>query len=166
MKTKTFLLLCLLTGFGLTQLSAQTGNEVGRDLNPEWEYWIPVYSSDGDQIDLLVGNVPVHYVYHFQNGIWISIVCNFYGEAKSVGFVNDKGENIGGTGEVFSIKDQMKSYLTDISNIGIGHCHAKGNMGSDYMIFYEYAYICVVPDCNEVTETYTFIKAVSPGRRK
>ncbi len=150
MKTKTFLLLCLLTGIGFTQLIAQNGNEVVRDLNPEYEYRIPVFSPDGEQIDMLVGDMAVHGVYHFQNGIWIWAVSSWYGEVESVG-----------NGEVFSIRDQFKNNLTDYSNIGSGHFNARGDQGSHYIIFYDYYY-----DFESNVEEITFVKAISPGSKK
>ena len=159
MKTKTFFMLCLLLGIGLTQLSAQNGNEVGRDIY--LNYWTPVWTSNGDQIDVLAGDVTDHFVHHFQHGVLVSFKSTFYGEVKSVGFYKD-GVKIGGTGEVFTIKDQFKSDLTSTTNIGGGHCHAKGNQGSDYMIFYEYKYDWSV---DPPEETNTLVKVVSPGNK-
>ena len=160
MKTKTFLLVCLLMGIGLTQLSAQNGNEVGRDIY--LNYWVPVYSSNGDQIDLLTGDVPYHYVWHIRNGVIVTTENTFSGEVTSVGFYK-AGVKIGGTGEVFTLKDQFKSDLTSTTNIGGGHFHAKGDQGSDYIIFYEYIYDWSVEFPEEIV---TFVKAVSPGSKK
>ena len=163
MKTKAFLLLCLLSGIGLTQLSAQSGSgtEVGRETY--FNYWIPVYSSNGDQIDRLEGDVSVHNVNHYLHGVLVTFNPTFYGEVTSVGFVNNDGVKIGGTGEVFSIKDKFKSDLTSTTNIGGGHINAKGNQGSHYIIFYEYKYDWSVEFPEEI---FTFVKAVSPGSKK
>ena len=158
MKTKTFFLLCLFTGFGLTQLSAQNGNDVGRDMYPEW---VPVFSSDGDQIDLLSGYIPYHYVWHSQHGVTIWVRSSFSGEVESVGFVNDDGEKIGGTGERFIIKDQFNGDYNGTSVIGGGHFTARGNLGSHYIIFYEYYW-----DIENEIEEITFVKAVSPGSKE
>jgi hypothetical protein len=160
MKTKAFLMVCLLLGIGLTQLSAQNGTDVGRDIY--YNYWGPVWSSNGDQIDVLRGDVAEHFVNHFVNGVYVTFITTFYGEVKSVGFYKD-GVKIGGTGEVFTIKDQFKSDLTSTTNIGGGHVHAKGDQGSDYMIFYEYKYDWSV---DPPEETITFVKAVSFGSKK
>ncbi len=158
MKTKTFLLLCLLTGIGSAQLSAQNGNVVGRDMYPEW---VPVFSSDGVQIDLLAGDIPFHYVWHFQHGVWISITSSFSGEVESVGFVNDDGVITGGTGERFIIKDLYNGILTSTTAVGSGHFNARGDQGSHYIIFYDYYY-----DFESNVEEITFVKAISPGSKK
>jgi hypothetical protein len=160
MKTKTFFFICLLLGIGLIQLSAQNGNEVGRDIY--FNYWTPVWSSNGDQIDVLTGDIPVHFVNHYLHGVLVTFNSTFSGEVISVGFYKD-GVKIGGTGEVFTIKDQFKSDLTSTTNIGGGHIHAKGDQGSDYIIFYEYKYDWSV---DPPEETITFVKAVSPGSKK
>ena len=161
MKTKTFLLVCLFMGIGLTQLSAQSGNEVGRDIYID--YWVPVYSSNGDQIDLLRGDVPVHFVNHILHDVLVTFNSTFYGEVTSVGFLDKEGKKIGGNGEVFTIKEHFKSDLTSTTNIGGGRFHAKGDQGSDYIIFYEYKYDWSVEFPEEIV---TFVKAVSPGSKK
>jgi len=89
-------------------------------------------------------------------------MSTFYGEVKSVGFYKD-GVKIGGTGEVFTIKDQFKNVFTSTTNTGGGHFHAKGDQGSDYIIFYEYIYDWSVEFPEEI---FTFVKAVSPGSKK
>ena len=161
MKTKTFFFICLLLGIGLIQLSAQNGTDVGRDIY--YNYWTPVWSSNGDQIDVLSGDIAEHFVDHFVNGVYVTFIATFYGELTSVGFINNDGVKIGGTSEVFNIKDQFKSDLTSTTNIGGGHIHAKGNLGSHYIIWYEYKYDWSV---DPAVETITFVKAVSPGSKK
>lgn len=143
MKTKTILLLCLFLGIGLTQLSAQdwpppppdnknhTGSVV--TLEPIEGYSVPVFSSDGQLIDWLAGNITAHYVRHYKNGVWISEIADFYGEIVSVGLDFESG-----TGEIFSVKDQYKTREVGVN--GDGHFIAKGNQGSHIILFYHYEF--------------------------
>jgi hypothetical protein len=159
MKTKTLLLLCLLSGIGLTQLSAQNGKN-GTGSTSEFDvwdaYWIPVFSPDGNQIDLLEGWATMHNVFYYKDGVWLWRRQQFSGEAVSVGI-----DRISGTGEVFRIMDTFTGDVTTSGVSGGGHVNAKGDKGSHYIIFYEYQY-------NESTggEIVTFVKAVSPGSKK
>jgi hypothetical protein len=72
MKTKTFLLLFLLSGIGLTQLYAQ-GNQTSSDTRTysDWKqvpWFYPVYC-DGVQIDFLSGTIEYsHQVEHYVDG--------------------------------------------------------------------------------------------------
>ena len=126
MKTKTFLLLCLLLGFGLTQLSAQAsptgkGTVVNRF---NWDgYSLPV-SCNGTQIDNLQGSVSVLEIVHYgRNGewAWATHICS--GTVASTS----------GSGEVFIIKELDKKYMNgaptqDIIVIAIG------NHGTHYVL--------------------------------
>lgn len=139
MKTKTFLLVCLFLGIGLTQLSAQAWpppppdnhNQTGSVVTLETSdfYSVPVFSADGQLIDWLAGSVTVHYVRHYKNGVWLSEIADFYGEVVSVGL-----DFISGAGEVFSIKDQYKTREVGVN--GDGHFSAKGNKGTRFIMFY------------------------------
>lgn len=128
MKTKALLLVCLFLGIGLTQLTAQNGkNGTGSKVTYEtWgpaDYSVPVFSSKGNVIDWLAGNVTTHYIRHYKNGIWLSEIAHFYGELSS-----------GATGEVFSIDDHYKTREVGVN--GDGHYIAKGNLGTVLNIFY------------------------------
>jgi hypothetical protein len=141
MKSKTLLLLCLFSGIGLIQLSAQAWpppppdnkNGTGSVVTLETinGYSVPVFSSNGQLIDWLAGDVTAHYVRHYKNGVWLSEIADFYGEVVSVGLDFNSG-----TGEEFSIKDQYKT--RDIGLSGDGHFSAKGNQGSRIILFYHF----------------------------
>lgn len=127
MKTKTFLLLCLFLGIGLTRLSAQNKNSTGSVVTLETfdvgAFSEPVFSTDGVIIDWLNGPITVHYVRHYKDGFWVSEIAHFYGE-----LVSDA------TGEVFSINDNYKTREVGVN--GDGHYKAKGNKGTVLNIFY------------------------------
>lgn len=155
MKRKTFLLLCLFLSFGLTQLSAQngkngTGTEVFLDTyTGDFDYVMPVCNSNGEVIDMLAGPITVRYERHYKNGGFLWEISHFYGEVESVGL-----DFISGTGELFSIKDQWKTNTPYFG--GSGHYHSIGNLGSQYILSYQYD-----SDWN-----FIFVKAVSPGNDK
>jgi hypothetical protein len=71
MKTKTFLLLCLFLGIGLTQLSAQNGknNSYNETWDGVWGWYTTVYCH-GVQVDYMEGVGDVHIVDHYVNGVW------------------------------------------------------------------------------------------------
>lgn len=85
MKTKTFFLICLFLGIGLTQLSAQNGKN-GNGAVSLWKvwngYWQPVYC-DGVNVDNLYGTVTYHVVVHYKNGIVISENVHYTGVVQS-----------------------------------------------------------------------------------
>ncbi len=131
-------MVCLLLGIGLKQLSAQAWpppppdnkNGTGSVVTLEtFESSEPVFSSDGQIIDNLAGSFTTHYVRHYKNGVWISEIADFYGELESVGLDFESG-----TGEVFWLKDQYKTREVGVN--GDGHYIAKGNQGTDLIIFY------------------------------
>ena len=158
MKTKTLIMLCLLSGIGLTQLSAQSYvNGTGAiSYYYDWnDYYIPVYTPDGDLVDLLLGPVTMHTIDYYKNWEWIWRKAEYSGEIVSVGFEDSNGEIIGGTGEVFSIKDIWKLDL--LSAIGPGHFNARGNQGSHYLIKYIW---------DEPTLSFIFVSAVWPGYKE
>lgn len=156
MKTKTFIMVCLLSGIVLTQLSAQNAENGNGTFTDDfvWDgYYIPVFSSNGELIDWLVGSVTVHQLYHFKDGIQVWKKEFYNGEAESVGL-----DWVSGTGEVFLISDRVSIPLTSIPYKGVGHINAKGNMGTHYIIFYEYIFNPITWD-----ESFSLVKAVSPG---
>ena len=153
MKTKAFLLLCLLLVIGLTQLSAQNGkNGNGTDtFFWVWEitnidfgpYWIEIpVNCDNTVIDRLEGEVTVHQINHFtteSEGWWDPawVKQQFDGEVKSA------------SSEVFKVKDILKGEAP--SAICPGHFNLVGNKGSHYKVFYTW-------DSN--TNIMSIIKAV------
>lgn len=162
MKTQTLLFLCLVLGFGLTQLSAQDvypplppENHNGTGSISSWSslvdnyYYIPVFSSNGDEIDWLSGDVTIHTIDNFKNGVWISRKIDYSGDITSVGVGFS-----GGTGEVFSIKDIWK--YDPGGAMGPGHINARGNQGSHYLINYIY----------DDYASFIFVSAVWPGYKE
>ena len=148
MKTKTFLMLCLLLGIGLTQLSAQNGNNGTGSVSSyyEWtpDYCIPIYNSTGTQIDLLEqGTVYFHHIGHFINGNFVWGKCQGFGEAES------------STGEVFRVQEIDKCDLTE--STGICHVNLIGNQGSHYIETFI---------INPFTGELTFVSAISVGKNK
>jgi hypothetical protein len=140
MKTKTFFLICLLLGIGLTRLSAQNGQNGTTGSYSErysWTFDIPVFCN-GQQVDLLTGELEWHHKAHFQNGDWLTCFVQLFGEAVSVGFIDANGNKIGGTGEVFDVQAIGKQD-NNIQPDGtwdwvvIMHANVQGNMGSHYI---------------------------------
>ena len=149
MKTKTFLLLCLFLGIGLTQLSAQdiplppNGETGSVSLYFEWYgYFIPDVPVNCDDVvtDFLRGDLTYHQTSHFQNGVYIWCKQQVSGELIS--------QN---TGEVFKIKDIWKG--DHIAWFGTGHINLVGSKGSRYLLTYTY-------DMLGGEQTNTFVKAV------
>ncbi|OFY60137.1 MAG: hypothetical protein A2V50_07155 [Bacteroidetes bacterium RBG_19FT_COMBO_42_10] len=71
MKTKTFLLLCLFSGIGLTQLSAQNGKNGNGAVTYLYtcdDFFQPVVNNDGVEIDYIVGTVTWHIVDFYKDG--------------------------------------------------------------------------------------------------
>ena len=123
MKTKTFLLLCLLSGIGLTWLSAQPVVEGTKSIIlcvDGYPYWQPIYCN-GEQIDYFTGTTSIHQVLHYVNGVPVFAINNVKGEAT--------GEN---SDEVFTVKENG---LNNIVGQGIStwHFNLIGNQGSHYI---------------------------------
>lgn len=56
----------------MNQLLAQNGKNVNGTITDDflWDgYYVPVFSSNGELIDWLVGSVTVHQLYHFKDGV-------------------------------------------------------------------------------------------------
>jgi hypothetical protein len=147
MKTKIFFTLCLLSGMGLIQLFAQANGKTGSvtyDYVWEFNYNIPVYNSNGVQIDLIdQGTVYYHHIGHFINGVEVWGKCQGFGEA------------VGSKGEVFRVQEINKADLI----IMTGTCHVNliGNQGSHYIETF------IVDPSNG---NLTFVSAISVGKNK
>ena len=140
MKTKTFLLLCLFSGIVLTQLSAQiqypdpyahnkhgTGATITTGGTELVDWGVPVFC-DGEFVELLLVDCNVHYLDHWKNGEWISLVISVHGEAKSEA-----------TEEVFNFNEQFKNYgMTSPPWIMSWKLNLKGNQGSHYIVSFSY----------------------------
>lgn len=140
MKTKTFLLLCLLLGIGTTQLSAQSND---KNINRSYAYWFEIptggmfpVSCDGVDVDWLYYGTNLHVVAHVQNGVFQWQIFEAKWEATS------------STGEIFKGKEFDKLIITsgepsiDISAPAYGTWRAnlQGNMGSRYQLTFAVDY--------------------------
>jgi hypothetical protein len=154
MKTNKFILLCFLLGIGLTTLSAQNGKNGTGTVTGSYtsdEFW-PVYCGD-KQVDYLVGPITYHYEAHFKDGKWKWSHGVGFGEAVSVGFKDDNENLIGGTGEVFNVKEIDKKE-TPTSNYFVVKWNLVGNKGSHYIG----TLLLAVPSFE-----FTSVRAVCPG---
>jgi hypothetical protein len=142
MKTKTFLLLCLFLGIGLTQLSAQNGKNGTNGSYSEYftvDGWTQGAYCNGNQVDLLMGTLTFHHIGHYLKGdwIWCKTQC-VSGELVSIGFKDKDGKTIGGTGETFSVHEIQKQ-VNNIQPNGdwlyVDYCHFNllGNKGTHYI---------------------------------
>jgi len=125
MKTKIILVLCLIMGIGMAQLSAQ-GNQKSEETktyvykNIDYGYWAPVYCG-GNLVDELWGTVKVQFVIHVENGMEKWDILIWSGELKSSH--ND---------EIFRIQEIDKIGIP-AAGIYTYHFNLKGNMGSHYI---------------------------------
>ena len=126
MKTKTFLLLCLLICMAATQLSAQNsinGNgTVSAVYEQLYDYWCPVFDSrtGGEVIDIIYGVLDVHLLSHFVGGEFVWARYQLHGEGCS--------EN---TGELFKISN-IETYFACFEYTNY-HFRLVGNQGSHYV---------------------------------
>jgi hypothetical protein len=117
MKTKTFLLLCLLSGIGLAQLSAQSDTKsISYSEEWSWGYFTPVYCN-GVQVDYVTGYPIAHVTAHFVDGTPVSSNVITHGEVY--------GEH----GEVFKLSELDKNYIGGTT----WHFNLRGNLGNHYM---------------------------------
>jgi hypothetical protein len=123
MKTKTFLLVCLFMGIGLTRLSAQGT----RTYPTTWHVWNNTFDiyiiCGGEVVDIL--NYPPYYdmktTDHYNNNEWISMRCQLI-NAQCTSKI---------TGEVFNAKD------IETQNVNGGYMwimELNGNMGNHYNV--------------------------------
>ena len=120
MKTKTFLMACLLSGIGLSQLSAQTSVWVEPIVDNTYEISIVC---NGEEVDIL--NFPMYFELrireHYKKGeyIWGKYLLNNAEYTSKI------------TGEVFRAQDQEKEYKKGIFT---WHMNLNGNMGHHYIV--------------------------------
>jgi hypothetical protein len=126
MKTKTFLLLCLFLGIGLTQLSAQPDNKKGTGSvvsGGQWGWWTPIYCN-GVIVDELEGIGDIHVVDHYKNGVW---------QWETMSYKNGIGTS-DWTDETFTFTELDKTFYSNKLNNWEWTCntHVKGDKGSLY----------------------------------
>ena len=124
MKMKSILMiLCLFVGAGLTQLSAQNPEPEGNSYWVETFWSAPVWC-DGIWADWLYGNMKVHAIDKYEDGIHTRQIVQARGEATS--WV---------TGEEFKFKEVGKWYPVD--DLATFHYNMLGKDGSHYVGSYE-----------------------------
>jgi len=126
MKTKTFIMVCLLAGIGLTQLSAQKP-DVTRSFSytVEQGYWSPVYC-ENDQgvlvvVDVITGTIASKVVVHYNSNMYQWYMLQWSGELTSA--LNQ---------EVFQIHESDKIDIPE-TDVYSYHFNLVGNMGSHYI---------------------------------
>jgi len=81
MKLKSILMiLCLLAGAGLIQLSAQNPEPEGNSYWVENTFWTPVFC-DGVFIEWVSGYMKAHVVEQYKEGVWVRQISQTRGEA-------------------------------------------------------------------------------------
>jgi hypothetical protein len=126
MKTKTLIMVCLLSGIGLTQLSAQKP-DVTRSFSytVEQGYWSPVYCQN-DQgvlvlVDVITGTIDSKIVVHYNDNMYQWYMIQWSGELMSS--LNQ---------EVFRIHESDKIDIP-VTDVYAYHFNLVGNMGSHYI---------------------------------
>lgn len=128
MKTKTFLLLCLFLGMGLTQLSAQNGKNSTGSVAYDYSnlgWWTPIYC-DGVQVDVIKGMGDVHIIDHYNDGNWQrEFLVSWSGVGTSMR-----------TGETFTFKEQDKNFFSKKLDTWVitVKTHIQGDKGSLYNV--------------------------------
>jgi hypothetical protein len=121
MKTKTFLLVCLFSGIGLTQLSAQngkngSGNVKGMATIPNWPY--PVYC-DGVLSDwITIPDLTVEWTIHYVNGV------EMWGMNKP----KTTEVILASTGEVYTMVGSF-DHFSDVKGVTNTRLHLIGDKG-------------------------------------
>jgi hypothetical protein len=133
MKTKTFLLVCLFMGIGLTQLSAQKWPS-GSHNNPTFYTYTGEWTidCDGVRVDVLEGTLKAH-ISQFEipgedggESILIWAIAKFSGKLTS----------IYAPYEVYEIQDiDIYNRPLSTSDTYTNHCIFKGNQGHTYNIW-------------------------------
>jgi len=126
MKTKTLIMVCLLSGIGLSQLSAQKP-DVTRSFSYTIEqgYWSPVYcpNEQGDLVlvDVITGTLFSKLVVHYKDNMYQWYMIQWSGELTSS--INQ---------EVFQIHESDKIDIPE-TDVYSYHFNLVGNMGSHYI---------------------------------
>jgi hypothetical protein len=132
MKTKVFLVLCLLMGIGLTKLSAQpaigkSGNWI-RDETFGYFGTLPL-NCDFTNMANITGTVRCHTVTHYSN---------YDGDVYNFDWCRQEfhGEfTIDATDEVFKVND-IFTLIGPYTQPGTGHANYIGSQGSHYIVNY------------------------------
>jgi len=128
MKLKSILvILCLIAGAGLTQLSAQNPEPEG---NSSWwaerTIWAPVFC-DGVFQEWVSGELKAHVIEKYKDGIWVRQILQVDDEATSWK-----------TGEKIKLQRVGKYYPTEDKSIF--HYNLLGDDGSHYVLKHLYVF--------------------------
>ena len=120
MKRKSALsvIICLFIGAAMIQLSAQSENRTYQG----WDTYsaiTPIYC-DGEEVDILLLDVKVHFVVHIKDGEVVWETDQIKGTATSAS----------PSDETFKYRE-IDTYLSE--NLIYFHYNAKGDMGTHYM---------------------------------
>ena len=128
MKTKCFLIVCV---FMCATWTYSTAQDKANKAVQGWStstYWSPVFC-DGEFVEVLSGGeIRVHFVKHYKDGLFINRIDQIKGTVTSEQ-----------TGEVFKIREVDKTYFTDSWNV-TWHYNLKGDMGTHYIGTLTYNY--------------------------
>ena len=128
MKLKSMLMIvCLIAGAGLTQLSAQNPEPEGNSWWIEKNFGTYVIC-DGEFTDWIGGVLKAHVVDKYKDGIWVRQILQIRGEATSWM-----------TGEKFKYSQQGKYY--PLEDNAIFHYNLKGDEGSHYILRHLYVFV-------------------------
>lgn len=133
MKTKAFLVICLLTGLGFTQLAGQTKSVPFSFSGTAEDLYLenPVYCSvNGAEIDRLTLDCwTIHGVNHYKDGILVSTNSKLSGQCHSII-----------TGEVFTYQEIDKTIASGTTY------HANFNLNGDKGHHYIATYVIDIED--------------------
>jgi hypothetical protein len=126
MKTKAFILACLLIGIGLTNLSAQNNRIGSFVIRGPIEYWT-VAECQGVIVDYIQGVIECHWVFHVN-----------YDTGEIEWFIGSAhGKATGLSGETFRVME-MDQFLGPNVNIAemtsTAHINLKGDRGHHYIL--------------------------------
>jgi len=129
MKTKTFFLICLFLGIGLTQLTAQLPKNIHGTGSVAYDYpnmgWFTDVYCDGVWIDFLTGSGDAHVVDHYKNGEIQWEMVSFSGTGT-----NSNGEKF-----TFS---ELDKYWIPKEHAYTCSTHVKGDKGALYNLYFRW----------------------------
>lgn len=146
MKTKTLIMICLLSGIGLAQLSAQNSNSKGtKSVVYDWpfEFYTEIWCN-GVFVDYIEGQAVAHVIDHYKNNVWQWEDITFGGTATGL------------NGDEYTFKE-IDKYWGVKENVWTCHTHVKASNKAIYnvaFIFYcdnEWNLVSVETKCESCT---------------
>jgi len=124
MKTRTLIIVCLLLGIGLTQLSAQNSNSGGtKSVVYDWPvgFYTEIWC-DGVFIDYIEGEAVAHVVDHYKNYEWQWEILNKF-----------TGTATGLHGDIYTFSE-IDKWDVSKENEWICHTHVKASNKAIYNV--------------------------------